>query len=214
MTAELKRYDLFATGPDYDAFFSDIVETPEGKYVRFADVEAYTQSAIAAAMRGAAEHLYQLMMDNSDEALQAQIDCLLADMTLDGSPNLAAYFRDKLIASIPTDAATTLGAALLGAYKEGWSDGAANCHHDRNETPDDGWLISDTYKSIPADAAAALEAVKAQVRDDTVRSAAIAAGNAIVAIAADADPDISPLRKQMLRVKMEKAVKAAFTRDA
>ena len=162
MTAlELKRYDLFATGPDYDAFFSDIVETPEGKYVRFADVEAYTQaaiaaknaqiidliealrkrsngelcgcgvdnptdvclshydvieavvrnrvqSAIAAAMMGAAEHLYQLMMDNSDEALQAQIDCLLADMTLEGNPNLAAYFRDKLIASIPTDAATTL----------------------------------------------------------------------------------------------------------
>ncbi len=66
------------------------------------------QAAIAAAMMGAAEHLYQLMMDNSDEALQAQIDCLLADMTLDGNPNLAAYFRDKLIASIPTDAATTL----------------------------------------------------------------------------------------------------------
>jgi hypothetical protein len=64
------------------------------------------------------------------------------------------------------------------------------------------------------EAIAALEAVEAQVRDDTVRSAAIAAGNAIVAIAADADPDISPLRKQMLRVKMEKAVKAAFTRDA
>lgn len=56
----------------------------------------------------AAENLYQFMMDNSDEALQAQIDCLLADMTLDGNPNLAAYFRDKLIASIPTDAATTL----------------------------------------------------------------------------------------------------------
>lgn len=65
-----------------------------------------------------------------------------------------------------------------------------------------------------SDAIAALEAVKAQVRDDTVRSAAIAAGNAIAAIASDADPDISPLRKQMLRVKMEKAVKAAFTRDA
>jgi len=55
MTAELKRYDLFATGPDYDAFFSDIVETPEGKYVRFADVEAYTQSAIARAKRAEAE---------------------------------------------------------------------------------------------------------------------------------------------------------------
>jgi Lar family restriction alleviation protein len=67
---------------------------------------------------------------------------------------------------------------------------------------------------IPTDAAAALEERDKQVRDDTVRSAAIAAGNAIVAIAADADPDISPLRKQMLRVKMEKAVKAAFTRDA
>jgi len=107
-----------------------------------------------------------------------------------------------------------IAAAMMGAYKEGWSDGAANCHHDRNETPDDGWLISDTYKSIPADAAAALEAVKTQVRDDTVRSAAIAAGNAIVAIAAGADPDISPLRKQMLRVKIEKAVKAALTRDA
>lgn len=53
-----------------------------------------------------------------------------------------------------------------------------------------------------------------QARDEVLRSAAIAAGNAIVAIAADADPDISPLRKQMLRVKMEKAVKAAFTRDA
>lgn len=117
-------------------------------------------------------------------------------------------------ASISTDAAAALGAALVGAYKEGWSDGAANCHHDRNETPHEGWLISDTYKSIPTDAAAALEAVKAQVRDDTVRSAAIAAGNAIVRLATNADPDNSPLRKQMLRVKMEKAVKAAFTRDA
>lgn len=66
------------------------------------------QAAIATAMMGAAEHLYQLMMDNSDEALQAQIDCLLADMTLDGNPNLAAYFRDKLIASIPTDATAAL----------------------------------------------------------------------------------------------------------
>ncbi len=68
--------------------------------------------------------------------------------------------------------------------------------------------------SIPTDAAAALAGRDTQVRDEVLRSAAIAAGNAIVAIAADADPDISPLRKQMLRVKMEKAVKAAFTRDA
>lgn len=116
--------------------------------------KAELQAAIAAAMMGAAEHLYQLMMDNSDEALQAQIDCLLADMTLDGNPNLAAYYRDKLIASIPSNATTALEAALMGAYKEGWSDGAANYHHDRNETPDDGWLISDTYKSIPTDASA------------------------------------------------------------
>ena len=124
---------------------------------------------------------------------------------------------DQAIAAWNTravDHAAIREAALMRAYKEGWSDGAANYHHDRNETPDDGWLISDTYKSIPIDAAAALEERYKQVRDDTVRSAAIAAGNAIVAIAADADPDISPLRKQMLRVKMEKAVKAAFTRDA
>lgn len=73
------------------------------------------QAAIATAMMGAAEHLYQLMMDNSDEALQAQIDCLLADMTLDGSPNLAAYFRDKLIASIPTDATAALEAVKAQA---------------------------------------------------------------------------------------------------
>jgi hypothetical protein len=100
----------------------------------------------------------------------------------------------------------------------------------------DGWWLSTDQKTYPsleaAQAAAfeierdmvlaalapspapALEERDKQVRDDTVRSAAIAAGNAIVAIAADADPDISPLRKQMLRVKMEKAVKAAFTRDA
>jgi len=114
------------------------------------------QAAIAAAMMGAAEHLYQLMMDNSDEALQAQIDCLLADMTLEGNPNLAAYYRDKLIASIPSNATTALEAALMGAYKEGWSDGAANYHHDRNETSHEGWLISDTYKSIPTDATATL----------------------------------------------------------
>lgn len=122
--------------------------------------------------------------------------------------------RNAALRVIPADALAALGAALVGAYKEGWSDGAANCHHDRNETPHEGWLISDTYKSIPTDAAAALEAVKTQVRDDTVRSAAIAAGNAIVRLATNADPDNSPLRKQMLRVKMEKAVKAAFTRDA
>lgn len=57
-------------------------------------------------------------------------------------------------ASIPTNGLAALEAALMGAYKEGWSDGAANYHHDRNETPDDGWLISDTYKSIPTDASA------------------------------------------------------------
>ena len=62
MTApELKRYDLFATGPDYDAFFSDIVETPEGKYVRFADVEAYTQAAIARAEKAEALQIWSVL---------------------------------------------------------------------------------------------------------------------------------------------------------
>jgi hypothetical protein len=52
--------------------------------------------------------------------------------------------------SIPTDAAAALEAALMGAYKEGWSDGAANYHHDRNETSHEGWLISDTYLDTAA----------------------------------------------------------------
>jgi Lar family restriction alleviation protein len=147
------------------------------------------------------------------EALRKRSNGEICGCGVDNPTDVCLSHYDVIEAVVRNRVQAAITAAMMGAYTEGWSDGAANCHHDRNETPDDGWLISDTYKSIPADAAAALEAVKTQVRDDTVRSAAIAAGNAIVAIAADADPDISPLRKQMLRVKMEKAVKA-FTRDA
>lgn len=169
----------------------------------------YTEAELHAAIAAKNAQILDLI-----EALRRRTDEEICGCGVDNPTDVCLSHYDVIEAVVRNRVQAAITAAMMGAYKEGWSDGAANCHHDRNETPDDGWLISDTYKSIPADAAAALEAVKTQVRDDTVRSAAIAAGNAIVAIAADADPDISPLRKQMLRVKMEKAVKAAFTRDA
>lgn len=95
---------------------------------------------------------------------------------------------------------------------------AAIARAEKAEADRDEWRKTANTKIEMADSTALRykDAIIAtlQARDEVLRSAAIAAGNAIVAIAADADPDISPLRKQMLRVKMEKAVKAAFTRDA
>lgn len=44
--------------------------------------------------------------------------------------------------------------------------------------------------------------------------AAIAAGNKIVELAKEANPDQSPLKLQILRVAMEKAVKASIPTDA
>lgn len=41
---ELKRYECSEAGG------GEMIEAPRGEYVRFADVEAYTQAAIAAAM--------------------------------------------------------------------------------------------------------------------------------------------------------------------
>lgn len=146
MTAELKRYDLFATGPDYDAFFSDIVETPEGKYVRFADVEAYTQAAIAAK---------NAQIIDLIEALRGRTDGEICGCGVDNPTDVCLSHYDVIEAVVRNRVQAAIAAAMMGAYKEGWSDGAANCHHDRNETPDDGWLISDTYKSIPTDATAA-----------------------------------------------------------
>jgi hypothetical protein len=214
MTAEYKRYY---------ANKGDIWEDNEvGEYVRLSDAIARAEQAEAdadswktradlsqAAIAGKNAQILDLI-----EALRRRTDGEICGCGVDNPTDVCLSHYDVIEAVVRNRVQVAIAAAMMGAYKEGWSDGAANCHHDRNETPDDGWLISDTYKSIPADAAAALEAVKAQVRDDTVRSAAIAAGNAIVRLATNADPDNSPLRKQMLRVKMEKAVKAAFTRDA
>jgi hypothetical protein len=214
MTAEFKRYY---------ANKGDIWEDNEvGEYVRLSDAIARAEQAEADAdswktradLSQAAIAAKNAQILDLIEALRGRTDGEICGCGVDNPTDVCLSHYDVIEAVVRNRVQSAIAAAMMGAYKEGWSDGAANCHHDRNETPDDGWLISDTYKSIPADAAAALEAVKTQVRDDTVRSAAIAAGNAIVAIAADADPDISPLRKQMLRVKMEKAVKAAFTRDA
>jgi hypothetical protein len=50
-TPELKRYACSETGG------GEIIEWPNGEYVRFADVEAYTQAAIAAVMMGAVKPL-------------------------------------------------------------------------------------------------------------------------------------------------------------
>lgn len=146
MTAEYKRYY---------ANKGDIWEDNEvGEYVRFADVEAYTQAAIAAAMMGALDNFPADWRERAEEMRG------VFKMQKAWSDGFNAA-RSALAASIPTDGLAALGAALMRAYKEGWSDGAANCHHDRNETPDDGWLISDTYKSIPTDAtAAAIRAMK------------------------------------------------------
>ena len=100
MTApELKRYYVQPRHVD---------ESTDGAFVLYSDVQAYTQAAIAAAMMGAAEYLYKMMMDVSDEALQRHIDFLIADMGEKGQPSYAAYLRDNLLASIPTDATAAL----------------------------------------------------------------------------------------------------------
>lgn len=62
------------------------------------------QAAIASAMMGAAEYLYQMMMDVSDETLQQHINFIIADMGEKGQPSYAAHLRDNLLASIPTTA--------------------------------------------------------------------------------------------------------------
>lgn len=83
------------------------------------------------------------------------VGCFNGDCTIE--PNTWADTKAEAIAAWNTRAdlsQSAIAAALMRAYKEGWSDGAANCHHDRNETSHEGWLISDTYKSIPTDVSA------------------------------------------------------------
>lgn len=44
--------------------------------------------------------LHAMMLDSSNESLQEQVDCMVADMWVEGQPNLAAYYRDKLRAML------------------------------------------------------------------------------------------------------------------
>lgn len=95
------------------------------------------------------------------EALRKRSNGELCGCGVDNPTDVCLSHYDVIEAVVRNRVQVAIAAAMMGAYKEGWSDGAANCHHDRNETPDDGWLISDTYKSIPTDAtAAAIRAMK------------------------------------------------------
>lgn len=95
------------------------------------------------------------------EALRGRTDGEICGCGVDNPTDVCLSHYDVIEAVVRNRVQAAITAAMMGAYKEGWSDGAANCHHDRNETPHDGWLISDTYKSIPTDAtAAAIRAMK------------------------------------------------------
>jgi hypothetical protein len=161
MTAEYKRYY---------ANKGDIWEDNEvGEYVRLSDAIARAEQAEAdadswktradlsqAAIAGKNAQILDLI-----EALRRRTDGEICGCGVDNPTDVCLSHYDVIEAVVRNRVQVAIAAAMMGAYKEGWSDGAANYHHDRNETPDDGWLISDTYKSIPTDAtAAAIRAMK------------------------------------------------------
>jgi hypothetical protein len=129
MTApELKRYACSETGG------GEIIEWPNGEYVRFADVEAYTQAAIAAAMMGAVKPLewdiQNMARDtwgNHYEVRQVgnkwELDHpqLMGEYIFDSEPEAKAAaqadYQTRILSalSIPTDAIAALDAMLVEA---------------------------------------------------------------------------------------------------
>ena len=57
LTPELTRYSVTTEVSPRGAFYGEMIEAPRGEYVRFADVEAYTKAAMAAAMMEAIDEL-------------------------------------------------------------------------------------------------------------------------------------------------------------
>jgi hypothetical protein len=94
---ELKRYACSETGG------GEIIEWPNGEYVRFADVEAYTQAAIAAAMMGAAK------VAKAEALCKLQgLNWSMGTMNQRELESDADDVADSITSAIPTDATAAL----------------------------------------------------------------------------------------------------------
>jgi hypothetical protein len=95
-TPELKRYACSETGG------GEIIEWPNGEYVRFADVEAYTQAAIAAVMMGAVKYcdrLSERAYESGDEVKGRYLSCVSAGIgdMISTDATAALEERDKQV---------------------------------------------------------------------------------------------------------------------